>query len=989
MALKRELVNKIAAAAYVPPKYPYDANLHKMLSAYETQQNAVRGARQQPSPITPETLAALNAYLSGVHKTPENMAMKVKPVLPARQQPDDLDAIETLMELEDVAPKVKKVNAMNTKQSMRKAAKVYEAGESVEGNKPKVVYESHKECTPCEFGARVKESAGLMGANPAAAHADQAALNTNYMHGLRDSGLLSGQEHYAPMSTAMSKDPAILNRIGHAQLPTRGSELLGGTGPNAALGRLTRDATDDTAQTFRNVRQQYQPRPAAGMTKTQSAFNFGARVKEANTMQALQALLGLGGAGAGVGALVGAARAPKGKRLRTAIGDAAVGGTAGVGFGLGAMGGGRVGPSFSEGSPSEFGAGLGGGLTGVGAGALAHKIRNEMEEDYDNNNSPLLNAIAKQGAADDIRIPTHWPKDDTSDKVPLSTSTAVGAGLGGLIGALRAPKGKMLKYTLGGAGIGGLSGLGSGVGYNLLNFPAAGTPAGDTNGASMLRATRLPLALGGGALAGHLGNKLYDEVEHHIPEKKDKKEKQSALSHEGVDAVGLGMTGGLAGGMYGGLAGLAGGGLHGAIDPGHTMTHDDKGNVTGQKRRNRLLGALRGSLGYGALGAGVGATVGSVGGLAVENAAPGTFRRVVGNANWKDIHDAKANSDMEQGIHAAARQLNGWIEKRQSAREFGQKMAYEPAGRGYSFPNELTNKAQTTGQFYLDDKDEQTEIWNSPISAVRDFAVPKTVGAVTGLMGGQAAGRLAEGATGAALAAGQMAHAGDLRLSRADFLRARQAANNTTGAPAGSYTGKRPVNFVPDYKSQQEINQHRDALLGARSPAVPNATNAIQNSAMQPARDIFKAQPATPAPLPKPTPAIKAGAFTFGQKVAFNVDLSMLKNPAIGGAAVGALAGGVHGLISPGEDEKGNQRSRFGAMLRGAGVGGAIGGVGGAAAGHFAPDMTKKMVGSARAAMDPANYQEPVAAAMGRPLPPNMQIPQHFRDLYNAAEYGI
>lgn len=41
---------------------------------------------------------------------------------------------------------------------MRKAAKVYEAGESVEGAKPKVVYESHKKCTPGEFGAQVKEA---------------------------------------------------------------------------------------------------------------------------------------------------------------------------------------------------------------------------------------------------------------------------------------------------------------------------------------------------------------------------------------------------------------------------------------------------------------------------------------------------------------------------------------------------------------------------------------------------------------------------------------------------------------------------------------------------------------------------------------------------------------------------------------------------------------------------------------------------------------
>lgn len=35
---------------------------------------------------------------------------------------------------------------------LTKAAKVYEAAESVEGGKPKEVYESHKQCTPGEFG---------------------------------------------------------------------------------------------------------------------------------------------------------------------------------------------------------------------------------------------------------------------------------------------------------------------------------------------------------------------------------------------------------------------------------------------------------------------------------------------------------------------------------------------------------------------------------------------------------------------------------------------------------------------------------------------------------------------------------------------------------------------------------------------------------------------------------------------------------------------
>ena len=107
--------------------------------------------------------------------------------------------------------------------------------------------------------------------------------------------------------------------------------------------------------------------------------------------------------------------------------------------------------------------------------------------------------------------------------VPVGGAGAAGAGVGALIGALRAPKGKMLKYTLGGAGIGGLAGMGSAAGYNL------GSGLFDTGEKSLHPAApiRLPLALGGGAVAAHLGNKLYNEVEHHIPEKEDKKDKKN------------------------------------------------------------------------------------------------------------------------------------------------------------------------------------------------------------------------------------------------------------------------------------------------------------------------------------------------------------------------------------------------------------------------------------------------------------------------------
>jgi hypothetical protein len=52
---------------------------------------------------------------------------------------------------------VKTSNPLKAK-TMNKASQVYEAGESVNGMKPKVTYESHKECSPGEFGVRVKEA---------------------------------------------------------------------------------------------------------------------------------------------------------------------------------------------------------------------------------------------------------------------------------------------------------------------------------------------------------------------------------------------------------------------------------------------------------------------------------------------------------------------------------------------------------------------------------------------------------------------------------------------------------------------------------------------------------------------------------------------------------------------------------------------------------------------------------------------------------------
>ena len=139
-------------------------------------------------------------------------------------------------------------------------------------------------------------------------------------------------------------------------------------------------------------------------------------------------------------------------------------------------------------------------------------------------------------------------------------------------------------------------------------------------------------------------------------QRQEQSKKEARLSHQGLDMAALGVTTGGLGAMGGGLAGLVGGGLHGAISPGNAATYDDQGNVTGQKRRNRLMGALRGGLGYGALGAAGGAAVGGLGGAALEKVRPNTYRGLVGDNLWGSLHAAKELSDgMDDGREYAKR----------------------------------------------------------------------------------------------------------------------------------------------------------------------------------------------------------------------------------------------------------------------------------------------------------------------------------------------
>ena len=941
----------------------------------------------------------------------------------------------------------KKKDDMNTKQSAQKIAKVYEAGESVEGAKPKVVYESHKKCTPGEFGAMIANgSASKVAADPRAVDMNPGSKGSVG----KNTALIGGQfanptPEYAPdrawdasragldfrrlrhrhaqnafgnqvidaavarrrnenegrnmnqLSAASGLAPHIGAAIGQPLLGAAAGmagTAIGGLGANKA--HIDRPAV---MQDLQKQKQNYESvTPPNQRTIYQMPFfgkssNFGARVKEAvKTAEAvkiqaqfpaptpgivdyLRTMLATGTVGGGVGALVGATRAPKGKRLRTALGDAAVGGAAGMGFGAGTLGGISTGAAMdsqnnNSGIPAYLG-GLGGALGGASAGALAHKIRNEMEDDYDNNDSPLLNSLAKQGSYTGNFL-QHYPM---AMRYTVPTTTMVGSLLGAGHGAL-SDSGAMR-----GAVRGGLMGAGAGAGTVLGGglVPSVSGDVGFQPGPEIA----VPATIGGGVAGGMAGasggNALYNMLERRLdterkPRKKDKKEKQSALSHEGLDVISMGGAGGLAGGMYGGLAGLLGGGLHGAIDPGHTLAHDDKGNVVGQKRRNRLLGALRGGVGYGALGAGAGATVGGVGGLAVENAVPGSFRRLIGNANWADLHDAKAKSDMEQGLNTAGRALEGWfnLPEKDSAYGFGSKVAeyiYDPDfGNPYARANSLTSRALDAGsnQFLPSNGKLENAMADSNLDHLDSTVARKAVGNVAGLLGGQGIGRAAEGAMGLAQLPGTLSGAANVRnarradasaraTTRADFLEARRAANNTTGAPTGSYTGKRPVNFVPDYGSSYETFQHADELdesrLGRplppavrRTPADGKKPTPRVSPAVLQGGASFKPPVAPQQPL---MPGGKTSAYEFGGKVAaFN--WSDLKNPALGGAAVGAMAGGVHGLLSPGEDEDGKKRNRFGAMLRGVVGGGAIGGIGGAAAGYFAPGPTNDFMNRLR-----------------------------------------
>ena len=410
------------------------------------------------------------------------------------------------------------------------------------------------------------------------------------------------------------------------------------------------------------------PAPAGDGKQTTNSFNVDPQM----------AAYGLGGAGAG--ALLGAAMGRKGTRGRNALIGAGLGGGAGLlaqhfmnkktaaeekqavgmmdgmknfavdmaqaqgasrGQMLGLAGGGGLGGlagalygAYNPGAKAVLdengnptmkrrsrlmGAlrgGLGGAALGAGVGNFAgHHVggmygRQQALQAMNKQSESLL--PLSQGLYDNVGVPTVF-----------------GAGVGGLYGALTAPKKQLLRSVLRGATIGGAAGAGAGAaGLGTANIATDsalqpknpefhdGFGAGITTGMG---------ASGGGLLSGLLAKRVLDE---YAPIKETTKEKEKTSAFNFGEMLGnAGQTLGNAGrelkNMYGklpegvrsgigmgGIGGAALGGLAGLVAPGEDVEYDNMGREVRRNPRSRFGAMMRGAVGGGLAGAAGGAAAG-------------------------------------------------------------------------------------------------------------------------------------------------------------------------------------------------------------------------------------------------------------------------------------------------------------------------------------------------------------------------------------------
>lgn len=222
---------------------------------------------------------------------------------------------------------------------MQKKSRAYEAGESLADMPIKKTKMSHKKCTPAEFGAMVKEAASLQemiqnvaptpvstytpyGLGGAAAGSVVGGLLSpkgQLLRGMLRGGLMGGTTGLGAAAgqnfifNTDNRDGVEYTPLGRALMPGLGglAGLLTGAMANRVSDEF--DTADGSAVKKKKNRKQTKSaqQPAArnmlDMIKTQSARDFGAYVKQSFNIQEYlpQSSLGAAGLGAGIGALGG------------------------------------------------------------------------------------------------------------------------------------------------------------------------------------------------------------------------------------------------------------------------------------------------------------------------------------------------------------------------------------------------------------------------------------------------------------------------------------------------------------------------------------------------------------------------------------------------------------------------------------------------------------------------------------------------------------
>jgi hypothetical protein len=563
---------------------------------------------------------------------------------------------------------------------LSKVAKVYEAAESVEGMKPKMQYEEHKDLTPDEFSrehtnkAEEKSSAFAYDNKP---FDDYDALRSGYglpkVYGLAGAGLgaLTGGLYGASTAKKGKRTGAILRGLLGGAL-TGGA---GGLGAGFAVRHVLPEANrPGVVHDLKNMGRLLQGTSPEEMIDKQYLDTFGKSKKDLESTVGGAALLG-GGAGLLGGGLLAGAMMPEEKddnedtkkSAAFAYGVRAAHAILPV-KALAEKQAGPVSEYLSSFNPLNW---YGGSLAGGGI-ALATPTRSLKEQaEFDSNDSPLraltnvlvpgvgpYRGFKRIGAA--IRSPEMKAikTQRTQDKAKRELAALEQASGGKEAGWKTEALGSFVNpiNLLGGNYLGALA-AGT-TPTRTLNEQSAADDSTWSNifvpGQAQYNyfkrigaATRSPemKAMRSKAKMDRLRQQAgtdskpeAEEEEVTAPEPvrkaaslyafgaKNKAEEKAAATEQGflnesmmrdISRTMLPISAATAGGRLGGLAGLIGGGLHGMYDPGSYAGLDEDGNPA-LKRRSRLMGALRGGLGYGLGGLVAG---GALGGMAGETYA--------------------------------------------------------------------------------------------------------------------------------------------------------------------------------------------------------------------------------------------------------------------------------------------------------------------------------------------------------------------------------